>query len=473
MRPTPLTVDQIRSCLEGFIPSAIATCAADGTPNVTYVSQVDYVDCEHVALSFQFFNKTRENILANPFATVYVLHPQTAQAYVLHLHYLRTEQSGPLFERMKVKLAGIASHSGMTGVFKLQGADIYQVLDIEPVAVDALPLPPPRNLLSPLRHAAERLQQCSDVACLLDELLVQLERGFAIAQSMVLLADENGRCLYTVASHGYSTAGIGWEIPVGEGVIGVAALHRAPVRIAFKSSEYTYSCAIRQTLVEAGRAAELAAEIPYPGLPDCESQLAIPIVASNRLLGVLFVESSQPCRFSYDEEDALVTLAQQLGLRLQALLASQAEEPDALTVSASGEPVSTAYPEEVCNPTATHPRSNVAAAAVTGTPVVVRYYPQNSSIFLDEDYLIKGVAGAILWKLVCCQQSSGRNEFSNRELRMDAALGLPELTDNLEARLILLARRLSERCDFLAIEKTGRGRFRLQVRRPLELQSVG
>ncbi|MBN8519595.1 MAG: hypothetical protein J0L71_17450, partial [Candidatus Accumulibacter sp.] len=43
------------------------------------------------------------------------------------------------------------------------------------------------------------------------------------------------------------------------------------------------------------------------------------------------------------------------------------------------------------------------------------------------------------------------------------------ITDNLDARLILLQRRLAERCSFIAIEKTGRGRFRLNVSRPLQL----
>ena len=121
------TLEEIRGSLEGVIPSIVATCAADGTPNVTYVSQVHYVDCSHVALSFQFFNKTRENILVNPAASVYVIDPGTARRHVLSLRYLRTEASGSLFERMKANLAGIASHTGMSGVFKLQGDPIHDV----------------------------------------------------------------------------------------------------------------------------------------------------------------------------------------------------------------------------------------------------------------------------------------------------------------------------------------------------------
>ena len=43
------------------------------------------------------------------------------------------------------------------------------------------------------------------------------------------------------------------------------------------------------------------------------------------------------------------------------------------------------------------------------------------------------------------------------------------MNDNLEARLVLLARRLAERNCPVRIEKTGRGAFRLDVQRPLAL----
>src|SRR5690242_15157783 len=99
----------LRDVMEGAIPATIATCAPDGTPNVSFVSQVHYVDEAHVALSYQFFSKTRANVLANPRATVLAIHPETAAVYRFDLAYLRTETEGPLFESMKAKLAGIAS----------------------------------------------------------------------------------------------------------------------------------------------------------------------------------------------------------------------------------------------------------------------------------------------------------------------------------------------------------------------------
>jgi ribosomal protein S4 len=99
----------------------------------------------------------------------------------------------------------------------------------------------------------------------------------------------------------------------------------------------------------------------------------------------------------------------------------------------------------------------------------VRHYRSNHSVFVGGDYLIKGVAGAILWRLLQTQAATGRCQFSNRELRAMHDLGLPEISDNLEARLVLLQRRLAERCPRIGLAKTGRGQFRLVLHGRLSL----
>ena len=439
-----LTVDAIRDCLEGVIPTVLATCAEDGTPNVTFVSYAQRVDCGHVALSFQFFSKTRENILANPHAAAYVIHPVTGARYRLTMTYLRTEQEGPLFESMKARLAGIASQVGMSGVFKLLGSDVYHVHDIEPVPGESLPPPPEsQNRLSAMRVLSQQLSSYTDVSSLFDGLLDGLAELFDIRHSMLLALDETGERLYTVASRGYPASGVGSEIPLGQGVIGVAAKQRTPIRISHMTAEYTYTRAVRDSLVQDGQGDQLDTEIPFPGLAAPHSQLAVPILCGGKAVGVLYVESPEDRRFSYDDEDVLVSIATQFGLQMH-LLSTVPEIPD--EPEADGE----------------------VPAPTDGQPMLVRRYA-NHSLFLGEDYLIKGVAGAILWKLLGDFVGARRTEFSNRELRLDPAIHLPDVDDNLETRLILLQRRLAERCQALGIEKTGRGRFRLRVDRPVRL----
>ena len=440
-----VALDEIRACFEGAIPAVMATCSADGVPNVAYISQVNYVDPRHVALSFQFFNKTRQNILANPYATVLMVHPVTAQFYRAHLRYLRTETEGPLFESMKAQLAGIASHSGMQGVFRLLGSDVYEVEQVEALEGDPLPQPPARaGLLGAVRQTSQRLARASTLDEALNAVLSGLTDFLGVQHAMVLMLDAGTQRLYTVASCGYPTSGVGSEIGLGQGVVGVAARERTPVRIGHVTNAALYSQAMRSSFEANVPDMEPATDIPYPGLAEPHSQVAVPIQAGGRLQGVLFVESPQELRFGFEDEDALVAIAGHLGATIE-LMHAATEAPDASAADAA------------------------AAPAVQGETLAVRHFAANDSVFVNETYLIKGVAGAILWKLLRDHAQQGRTEFSNRELRLDPSLKLPDVSDNLEARLLLLQRRLAEHGPHLRIEKTGRGRFRICVNRPVRL----
>jgi len=199
-------------------------------------------------------------------------------------------------------------------------------------------------------------------------------------------AGPNRLAALRVASRGYAASGVGSEIPVGAGVVGVAVREGTPIRLSRLTSAYAYGRAIRKAAAREGLHFET--EIPFPGRVAPRSQLAVPI-------------------------------------------------------------------------------------RMAGEPVTVRHYPADNSVFLGDDYLIKGVAGAVFWALVSDHVNDGRTAFSNRELRLDPRICLPEVGDNLEARLVLLQRRLVERHACVRIEKSGRGRFGLRVERPLRLTQVG
>ena len=445
--PLDVPLESIPSCFEGVIPSAICTVGADGAPNVTYLSIVHRVDDRHVALSRQFFKKTDENTRGNPLAQVSVIEVDTGRLFTLDLKYDRTETSGPLFERMRTHLDAVALESGMANVFALKGVDICEVTQCSLVPgndpVEAANAAAPIGVgLAEIEAVSQRISSAEDLDELLDVFLSACRTLLGCEHAYVMLADERREHLYTVASTGYGDAGTGSEVEIGAGLIGLAAARRQSVRITHMARDLRYAQAARPRPAATGAEGD---EIPLPTLATTQSQLVTPMLSRHELVGVAVIESDRIGAFQSADECLVGIIASQVATAMTTLVSQD-----------------------------TTPReSNVGApeASSADAPVIVKYYPDDESVFLDNDYLIKGVAGGILWRLLRLYVDEGREEFSNRELRLDSSLVLPDIKDNLEARLILLRKRLEERSDYLRIEKVARGRFRLLVSRAITLVS--
>ncbi len=443
---SPLTVplENIASCFEGIIPSTICSCSREGTPNLTYLSVVHLLDPRHVGLSYQFFNKTRKNVMENPMVQVVVVSPETACQYRLSLCYEQTETEGPTFERMKSSLDAVASQTGMSQVFRLRGVDIYRVLDCRlfdsQAPAESFPKIDP---LPELEAFSERLAACGDLDSLLDTALNAMSTLFGIDHSFVMALDEDGTRLYTIASQGFADSGVGSEVWVGEGILGIAAERRVVVRTTSLARDKIFSRAVRSAVRRRGKKSLLEKEIALPGLPNVQSQLVAPLLAHNKLLGVLCLQSALTGRFLVRDERVMQIAARQLAANMAMLARSNTPAP-------------TAAP-----PRRTAVRSKSSA--------VVKHYASDDSIFINDAYLIKGVAGRIFWKLVQSHTQTGRVDFTNKEIRLDSDLKLPDFKDNLEARLILLRRRLEARCDFVKLTRVGRGQFHLVLQRRLTL----
>jgi putative methionine-R-sulfoxide reductase with GAF domain len=443
-----LSLFGIRRMMEGVIPPTLCTASADRMPNVSYLSLAEYVDPLHIALSYQFFNRSRENVLATKRAALTLDDCYSGAGVVLQLEYLRTETAGPVFERLRAKLMGVASHVGMDNVFHLRGADIYKVLELRRVpGLRGFPGAQPRvDLATNSRLLSERLAHCEDLAELLDTLLDGLRDLLRIEQAMLWLSDAAQQGLTLLASRGYDSDGAGAEISIGDGIVGTAVREGVPIRVGHMMNMARYARAARESAHAMGFAPAFKSEIPLPGLKEPRSQLAVPLRARGRILGALLVESKNDQHFGYDDEDALMMLCGQLAVAMSLMQPPDREPPPAAP-----------------------PKSEDAAPAA-GPPLRVRRFGRDNSIFLDDVYLIRGVAGAILWKLVGEYARCGRREFSNRELRLAPELRLPDVQDNLEVRLLLLQRRLAEQRAAIQLEKTGRGRMRLTVSRPVVLE---
>jgi len=442
-----LSLFGVRRMMEGVVPPVLCTASADRVPNVSYLSLCEYVDPLHIALSYQFLNRSRENVLATRRASLTLDDAYTGAGVVLQLEYQRTETEGPVFERLRAKLMGVASHVGMEKVFNLRGADVYRVLEMRRVpGRREFPAALPRvDLAANSRLLSERMAHSGDLAELLDTLLGGLADLLRIDYAMIWLTDASQQALTLLASRGYEVGGAGAEIPVGEGLVGVAVREGVPIRVGHMMNMATYARAVRDSAGESGLTAMLKNEIPLPGLKEPRSQLAVPLRARGRVLGALFVESLHDQYFGYDDEDALMLLGGQFAVAMS-LMQPQDQEPPA---QVAGRP----------------------ASVGTGPALRLKRLGRDNSVFLDDIYLIRGVAGAILWKLVSEFLRSGRREFTNRELRLAPELRLPDVQDNLEVRLLLLQRRLAEQHAPIQLEKAGRGRMRLNVERTIVMEN--
>lgn len=451
------TLADLAPCFEGAIPAVIATASADGVPNVTYLSKVRVVDSERVALSNQFFSKTAKNLVENPRASILLIDPRSYDQYRLTLQYERTDRRGPVFDRLRVDVDVAAALEGMQDVYRLRAADIYRIVDIEPLPSGK---PPPARPLPSgvgdgmdagrIAELSTRLGRCPDLDTVVETAVSGLAELFGYGHSLLLLLDEEGTRLFTIASHGYEAEGIGSEVELGDGIIGLAAERCTAVTLGNVAQAAKYSRTVRRAYEDHGDIAP-GREIPVPGLRDAASRCAVPAMALGQLVGVLTVESRLPVAFGPADEAVLTVIASILANAIESERARACEAPSAV------------------GPAPTPDRAPASGPGTTS----VRWFAADGSTFLDGEYLIKGVAGRILRALLVQHLADGRTEFTNRELRLDPSLELPSFKDNLESRLILLKRRLEERGAPLRIEKTGRGRFRLLVTGGVTLDEVG
>jgi hypothetical protein len=434
---TDVDLRSIRGSLQGVIPAPIATCSADGMPNVTFLSIVAYVDEERVATSRQFLSKSRANLEANPYAQVQVTDPVTGARHQLDLRWLHTETEGEAFEVMRANLDAVASQTGMGDVFRLRGVDIHRVERCIEVGTPGVAAPPQRDLLEPVEQVVRRLVSCVSYEEVARVALEAIDDQLGLTHAILLAHDAAGRRLFAVASSGYDATGVGAEVALGDGLIGTAGLRRRLVVESSLARSQTMASAVR-------RLAPDPHEVPLPRLQDASSAAAVPLVVGEDLLGVLYIESPRSAAFLGAWEPAL----RLLGAHLAAALAARgmpAEDP---------------------------PPARPAPPAPAGPRAEITYYRADDTVLCDGDYVVKGVPGRILWTLLSAHEGSGRTLFSNRELRLDESLGLPAGNDNLEARLLVLRRRLAERGTPVALERVGRGRLQLTVARPLALVEV-
>jgi hypothetical protein len=385
---------------------------------------------------------------------VEVLDPDTGQGWQLRLLFERSETEGPLFDRMALRIEAIASYCGLKGIFKLRAADVYRVL-----AIDAVPEEPggqPRAestrgsephavfTMKAMQNLAERIQRADCLESLVDSILAGLDEGFGFKHSTILVPTDEEGVLVTIGSRGYTENGVGAEVRFGEGIAGMVAEARKPIRISGLMRGMLYALAMHKEASQPGVPPRL--RIPLPGLANPESQLGVPLLVRGELAAVLCLESEVPYRFHEEDKASIELLGNYLAIAIQNMQLHE-RMADGPGMDRSLSPAAAPVPAE-------HPGR--ARRAIV-------YHAADECILVDGDYLIRSLPARIFWRLLTAFDSCGRNEFTNRELRLDKSLNLPEYKDNLESRLLLLRRRLEQKCPDIRLVSRARGRFALEL----------
>jgi len=171
---------------------------------------------------------------------------------------------------MRVQIDAIADQTGMRGVFRLRSVEVLRVDRCQLVEGSVgRPRQPASgaDALDGLRVFVGRLDDCRGLGELTQTALELLDDLFGIGSSMLLMADHDLKFLFVVAHHGYAS-GVGAEIAVGDGVIGVAAQRRRQVLVSHVTrAQALYRAAARSRTEERH-------EIPLPGLAGAQSLVA-------------------------------------------------------------------------------------------------------------------------------------------------------------------------------------------------------
>jgi signal transduction histidine kinase len=150
------------------------------------------------------------------------------------------------------------------------------------------------RLLKALVVIGQELASTTDLEELLAHLLNVSREVFRFENAIIRLLDEPTGELLAVASFGYADDAVRRSIGVGQGVMGRAAAACEPVLVEDVRTLPDY----------------------VPGIPGAVSELAVPLVCRDKLVGVLNVESPRPGAFSRDDIEPLLTLGRQAAIAI-------------------------------------------------------------------------------------------------------------------------------------------------------------
>lgn len=411
-----IELSQLRDCFQGIVPAVVCTHDQDGTPNISYLSHVEYVAENQLALSNQFFSKTKRNVLQTKKALLLLLHPQTLQQYELRLHYKHSETSGELFEKMALRLSIIAASEGKAHIYKLLSSDVYEVSSITPrlgMTTRPITLPAPIPWRAEFTYGEMARGYLETITALphsaseaIDLLLRTVRFGFGIEDSYFYLGD--GQL--------YNSQMASQEL---------LAEHYNVVR---KVANYGKAIMLSGLQLQRRYLNSILPSKERSEVRSVARQLAIPVVFQGKVYGVLLLEDGQVESWDIDLVQALRSLCSSLALQMG------------------------------------NTEGKNLAKDTASTGLNFHYHCESETLFLNDVVFIKNLPAKILSYVLSKNFNQQKTLFSNQEIICALQSDFPvEGKANFEARLILIKKRLESKGLPLRFVSKMRGQFELIV----------
>ena len=154
----------------------------------------------------------------------------------------------------------------------------------------------PDDVLAVLGEIGEEISSSLNLEKVLGRVASLVKRLMDSETLGVLLLDSQTQTLSYRFASGYKPEVVAnWRIPVGQGIPGLAASSRAPVRVADLREDARHLSAV----------------------DGARSELAVPLIFRDQVIGVLDIHSAEVDHFSQQQEEILTLLASRLSVAIE------------------------------------------------------------------------------------------------------------------------------------------------------------
>ena len=152
-----------------------------------------------------------------------------------------------------------------------------------------------KNVVNIIGEVSSKVNASLDLKTIFQATFELLDNYFGFKNTMILLVSlTDPTQLILKACHGYKDKGLGALVPIGRGVIGVVAKNKKLLRMGNLKQNIKFLKSVTN-----------ADAIKLPGIENCVSQLAVPLIIKEELIGVISIESSSLGLFYKKDEDLL------------------------------------------------------------------------------------------------------------------------------------------------------------------------